>query len=334
LLNSKNPDERLPMASTTKIITAIVAIENNDNLDKVIEIEKDMTGIEGTSIYLRAGEHLSIEELLYGLMLRSGNDAAVAIAKATAGSEENFVALMNDFCVSIGAKNTNVTNTHGLPDINHYTTARDLALISSYALRNEKFANIVKTRQKTISNELSQGKKRVLNNKNKLLKNMENATGIKTGYTKKAGRCFVGSAKRDDMEIVCVLLNCNPMFEECQSLLEKAFHDYKMVDVLSSNEVIGEINVIGGEKQKVKLTSKCGAYLPLRVSEIDTIETVFDIPSEIYAPHDKNVPVGKFDIYASKNLIFSGKIYIIESVEMKGQNFFEIIVKDFVHFTR
>lgn len=331
LLYTKNENEQLPMASTTKIITAIVAIENNNDLSKIIEIEKDMTGIEGTSIYLKAGEHLSIEELLYGLMLRSGNDAAVSIAKATSGSVNAFVDLMNEFCKRIGANNTQITNPHGLPDDNHYTTARDLATISCYAMKNEKFANLVGTRQKTISNELNSVKKRILNNKNKLLKNMDNSTGIKTGFTKKAGRCFVGSAEKDGMEVVCVLLNCAPMFEECQSLLEKAFSEYKLVEVIKNDEIVGETKIIGGEKESVKVTTKTGAVVPLKVSEVDSVQTIFDFVKEINAPHDSSDAIGKFDIYASNNLIFSGKLYIIETANIRPKSFGEDIIKDFLH---
>jgi len=319
------------MASTTKIITAIVAIENNNDLSKVVEIEKDMIGIEGTSIYLKEGEHLTIEELLYGLMLRSGNDAAIAIAKKTSGSVEKFVDLMNEFCKRIGANNTQITNPHGLPDDNHYTTAKDLAAISCYAMKNEKFAKLVGTRQKIISNELNSVKKRILNNKNKLLKNMDNSTGIKTGFTKKAGRCFVGSAEKDGMEVVCVLLNCTPMFEECQLLLDKAFSEYKLVEVIKNDEIVGETKIIGGEKESVKVTTKSGAVVPLKVSEIDSVQTIFDFAKEINAPHDSSDAIGKFDIYASNNLIFSGKLYIIETANIRPKSFGEDIIKDFLH---
>lgn len=334
LLYAKNQDEKLPMASTTKIITAIVAIENNLDLDRQILIEKDVTGIEGTSIYLKPGEQLSIKELLYGLMLRSGNDAALAIAKATTGSVDTFIDLANNFCERVGAKNTRLTNPHGLHDNNHYTTAYDLALISSYAMQNPEFAEIVSTKQKIIDNEHNLSKKRILNNKNKLLKNMDYATGIKTGFTSKAGRCFVGSAKKDDMEIVCVLLNCNSMFEECQVLLEKGFTEYKMVQAVMPNEIIGEAQVEGASKKSVKLTSKIGARVPLKVSEVDKIKIDYDYPKVLKAPIDTSTSIGKFDIYTDKDLIFSGKIYIIENVESKGENFEFDIIKDFVHLDR
>ena len=331
ILYSKNMEERLPMASTTKIITAIVAIENNYDLDRLVEITTDGVGIEGTSIYLRAGEKLTIRELLYGLMLRSGNDAAVAIAKATSGSVDAFVQKCNEFVKIIGAENTHLVNPHGLPDDGHFTTAKDLAIISAYALQNSEFAKIVSSTEKRIENVLNSAKNRVLKNKNKLLLNMEGATGVKTGYTKKAGRCFVGSAKRNGMELVCVLLDCSPMFEECQNLLEKGFSEFKMIDLLEPNSVVGEVMIENGYSPKTKVVVKGGAKLPLKVSEVDDVQIVYDVPSKVEAPKRAGDVVGKFEIYASKDLIFSDEIYIIEDVKSKSSNFGETLIKDFVH---
>ena len=223
ILYSKNEKERLPMASTTKIITAIVAIENCKNLDKKHKIPENSVGIEGSSIYLRKNEHLSIRELLYGLMLRSGNDSAVAIAIIISGSVENFVKLMNEFCLNLGLKDTHIVTVNGLHDDNHYTTAYDLALITSYALKNKTFSKIVATKSTNIADENSKSGVRYLKNKNKLLKLVDGADGVKTGYTRKAGRCFVGSATRNKMKVICVVLDCVPMFEDSAILIEKAF---------------------------------------------------------------------------------------------------------------
>ena len=151
ILYSQDEHKRLPMASTTKILTAIVAIENCDDLDKKYEISKSATGIEGSSIYLKAGEHLSVRELLYGLMLRSGNDSAVAIAEIISGSVEKFVLLMNEYCKKLNLKDTSIVTVNGLHNENHYSSAYDLAIISAYAMKNEIFAEIVKTKQKNIS---------------------------------------------------------------------------------------------------------------------------------------------------------------------------------------
>ena len=198
-------------------------------------------------------------------------------------------------------------------------------------MNNSEFAKIVSSTQKTIENVLNSAKNRVLNNKNKLLKTMDGATGIKTGYTKKAGRCFVGSAKRENMELVCVLLNCGPMFEECRELLERGFSEYKMIELIEPNLVIGEVSVTNGDIAKAKVAVREGAKLPLKVSEIDTTQIIYDIPHEIESPKTAGDPIGKFEIYSSKDLIFSDEIYIIEDVKSKSTNLGESLIKDFVH---
>ena len=224
ILYSKNMDEKMAMASTTKIMTAITAIENSNDLDKKFEISPKAVGISGTSLYLRKGEIFSLRELLYGLMLVSGNDASVAIGEKVAGSVQSFVELMNKTAEKIGAKNTHFDNTHGLDSKTHYTTAYDLALITSYAMQNEIFKEIVSTKNIKITN--SDGKVRYLKNKNKLLTSLDGCNGVKTGFTDDAGRCYVGSCEREGMTIVCVVLNCGPMFEECGAFINKAFDEY------------------------------------------------------------------------------------------------------------
>ena len=200
---SKNADAKRAMASTTKIATAITVIDNCQDLDAEVKIDKRAVGIEGTSIYLREGEVLTVRELLYGLMLRSGNDAAVALAIYTAGSVDEFATLMNKTAEKAGAENTNFANPHGLDNENHYTTARDLAKITAYALNNEDFAQIVST--KNIKIPSKEEGYRFLSNKNRLLSSLEGCIGVKTGYTSKAGRCLVSAAERDGLRVVCVV---------------------------------------------------------------------------------------------------------------------------------
>lgn len=239
VLYSKNADARLPIASTTKIVTALTAL-NHVNLDDIVEVPAAACGVEGSSIYLRAGEHLTIKELLYGLMLRSGNDAAVAIALHTAGSIERFADMMNETAEQLGLNNCHFANPHGLHDENHYCSANDLAVITCEALKNPDFCNIVGTKSVRIANE-GYNYDRVLVNKNKLLSNCDGADGVKTGYTKKAGRCFVGSATRGGMQVVVVVLNCGPMFEETASMLDVAFTDFSLSTVIPENKVCGSV---------------------------------------------------------------------------------------------
>ena len=237
ILFAKNSDTHLPMASTTKIVTALTVL-NHAKLDDVVEIDPKAVGVEGSSIYLRAGEHLTVRELLYGLMLRSGNDSAVALALHVAGSVEKFAELMNETASKAGCTDSNFVNPHGLHDDNHYTSAHDLGVLTCVAMDNADFREIVSTKSVRISNE-GMEYDRVLINKNKLLSNFKDADGVKTGYTKKAGRCFVGSATRCGMQVVVVVLNCGPMFEETADMLDTAFTNYKLETVIPQGKICG-----------------------------------------------------------------------------------------------
>ncbi len=229
ILHEYNSEKISSIASLTKIITCITAIENCKNLNEKILITDKMCGIEGSSIYLRAGEKITILELLYGLMLRSGNDAATAIALSVGGSIENFASLMNKTALKAGAKNSSFKNPHGLEQEGHYSTAKDLALICCYALNNPIFAKIVSTKKKVISNSLEEYD-RVLINKNKILSMLEGSDGIKTGYTKVSGRCLASSATRNGIQLVCIVLNCGPMFERSCELINNCFKNYSLLD--------------------------------------------------------------------------------------------------------
>lgn len=209
----------MPMASTTKIMTALIAIENCKPEEKVT-IPKEATNIEGSSVYLKEGECLTIEELLYCLMLRSGNDSATAIALHLCDSMEKFAEMMNIRAKSLNLSNSNFINSHGLHNENHYTSCYDLAIIASKAMEYPLFRKIVCTKQITIG---KYNNTRVLINKNKMLRLMNDANGIKTGYTKKAGRCLVSSAERNGKTLICVVLNCSDMYNVSINLLEKGF---------------------------------------------------------------------------------------------------------------
>jgi len=311
VLYSKNPDERLPMASTTKILTAIVAIENSSDLDKKYKIPKEAVGIEGSSIYLRAGEELSLRELLYGLMLRSGNDAAIAIAIIIAGSVEKFVKLMNDYCEKLGLQNSHFVTVNGLHDDEHYTSALDMAKIAAYALKNKTFAEIVKTKEKVIDNQLDKKNRcRLLKNKNKLLSMVEGADGVKTGYTKKAGKCFVGSATRAGMQIVCVVLNSRTMFEESAELLERSFKEFKPTKLFEKGEIQNATLPIK-KRQNFPILIKNDIILPINEEELQKIYARVVIRDDLKVPISENEPIGKIEVFKEKDLIFSDKIYTI-----------------------
>lgn len=327
VLQSKNMDSKLAMASTTKIMTAITAIENCDDLDQIFEISPKAVGVPGTSLYLRKGEKLSTRQLLYGLMLISGNDASVAIGEHVCGSLNKFVELMNKTAKKIGATNSHFDNTHGLDSKSHYTTAYDLALITSYAMQNETFKEIVSTKNTKITN--TDGKTRYLKNKNKLLNSFVGCNGVKTGFTDDAGRCLVSSAERDGMNVVCVVLNCGPMFEECSSLMQQAFLQYKLYDLTSFYKLPEFISVANGRTDTVGLTTMGHCYYPLRDDEMTSVEIRYQLQDILEAPVEKGQEVGKVEIYLNKNLHFSEKIFTIDCVRRNSlwQKLYDVLAQ-------
>lgn len=222
LVYSKNCDARREPASTTKICTAITVLENFTVLDLPVAIPDAAIGVEGSSLYLQRGEMLTVRDLLYGLMLQSGNDCATALAIIVGDSVEGFVKLMNETAAKAGATNTNFVNPHGLHHDDHYTTAHDLCKISYYAMQNETFREIVSAKRHSTPYH-GHEYRRNFPNKNKILFNYEGGNGIKTGYTKASGRCLVSSATRNGKTYICTVLNCYDMFEECMRLMDAAF---------------------------------------------------------------------------------------------------------------
>ncbi len=315
VLYSKNENTQLPMASTTKIVTAITVIENCDDLDALVTIPKSATLAEGSSIYLRANEQLTIRQLLYGLMLQSGNDAAETLALELGnGSLENFAELMNQTAENCGAENSNFVTPHGLDDKEHYTTAYDLAKITSYALKNPVFKEIVSCK-KYIIPATEHNTARTLLNKNKLLSSLDGCDGVKTGYTKKSGRCLVSSCTRNGMQVVCVVLNCGPMFEDSTNLINKAFEEYKLYEILPSYKFVDDVVVEDGKTDKVRIYNKEGYNVVANETEINKYRVEYDYNKTVKAPIDKDTKLGEVKIYYDNSLIFTDNLYNIENVE-------------------
>lgn len=321
VLYGSNVNARLPMASTTKVMTALIVVENCA-LNEVVTVPKKAVGVEGSSIYLKEGEKLTVKELLYGLMLRSGNDAAVTLAIHTAKSLDGFIDMMNEKAQSMGLVNTHFVNPHGLHDDNHYTSAYDLAFISAAAMRNRALSEIVGTKNITVG----QGESvRFMHNKNRLLSAYNGATGVKTGFTKKAGRCFVGGSKRDGMELVCVVLNCGPMFEECMRLMDNAYKEYEMVKILDSRDIIAQIPV----KQGVTGSAECALgediYIPMKKDGSERCAVNSVVPRSLEAPVKKGAITGKIEIFVNDCLLFSKNVYSIGDINKKGAGFWKRI---------
>ena len=319
VIYSKNELEKLPMASTTKIVTALTVIEHAEDLDKLVTIPRSATLAEGSSIYLKAGEKLSIRDLLYGLMLQSGNDAAESLALEIAGSKEAFSVLMNETAKKCGAENSSFVTPHGLDDPNHYTTALDLAKITSYALKNPEFKKIVSTKSHIIK-ATEHNTARTLINKNKLLSSLEGCIGVKTGYTKKSGRCLVSACEKDGAQFVCVVLNCGPMFEDCASLLCEAMKNYKRHVILPDYKYITDITVENGKSGSIRCYIKDGFSVVDKDENLDKYVVKYEYDNVVKAPVFKGDILGSVKVFYDNDLIFSQNLCSIEDVEVEDIN--------------
>lgn len=314
VLYEQNAASKLAMASTTKIMTAIATLQNVENLDDIVKVADESVGIEGTSIYLQKNEEISVRSLLYGLILASGNDAATALAYHVGGTEQGFVDIMNELAQDIGAHNTHFDNPHGLDSATHYTTAYDLALITSYALKDDNFKDIVSTKYKQIPGTEKSGE-RYLRNKNKLLFYQENNVGVKTGFTDDAGRCLVNAVEQDGMQIITVLLNCGPMFDEGKRLTDLALSEYIMKEFVLPYNYVGNVAIENGDKKQASIVSIKGYKLPIKKSQEDKYETIYDLPDTIQAPIEKNQKIGTVKVYYDGELVFEDELYSIEAIK-------------------
>lgn len=274
VLYEKNADEKSLIASTTKIMTALVVCEQCNVLDRV-SIPKEAVGIEGSSIYLKEGEILTVQELLYGMMLHSGNDAATALAIYCGGTVEGFAELMNDKAHRLGLKNTHFVNPHGLDAPEHYSTAEDLATLADYAMENPLFYRTVSAKTVKIGD-------RYLRNHNKLLWSLEGADGVKTGFTKAAGRILVSSATRQGRRIIAVTINAPNDWSDHKKLMEESFSHYTVQTLISQGECLGTIEVAGGTAGCVQLIA--AEDFSFAMTEGETWETVLPDPGFVYAP--------------------------------------------------
>ena len=274
VLYEKDADRQSLIASTTKIMTALVVCEQCNVLDRM-RIPKEAVGIEGSSMYLKEGEVLTIQELLYGLMLHSGNDAAVALAIYCGGTVEGFAQLMNDKARQLGMYSTHFENPNGLDSPGHYSTARDMAVLAAYAMENPIFAKTVSTKSVTAGG-------RSLHNHNKLLWQVEGADGVKTGYTKAAGRILVSSAVRDGRRLIAVTINDPDDWQDHKNLLEQGFLKYKVRTLVTEGSCLGTVEVAGGEYPSAELIAAESFSYALAEHEIPRI--VIPGTGFVYAP--------------------------------------------------
>ena len=325
ILYEQDAHTRRGMASTTKIMTAIVALEHAAP-DMLVTVDPRACGVEGSSVYLYAGEKITMEALLYALMLQSANDAAEAIAYAVAGSIDGFAALMNRKADELGLTATHFENPHGLDGETHYTTAYELGIIAAYAMKNDLFAEIVSTVKKTIplhDGEIS----RLLVNHNRLLREYEDICGIKTGYTKKCGRTLVSAAGRDGVRLICVTLDDGNDWADHRALLDYGFSLYEEVSLMG--KISYEVPVCGGTASSVRVSTKESptAMLPQGHGEI---VSVVEMPRFLYAGVCEGDVVGKVVFYADGARIGEAFLYAESSVPIvRKENFIRKIFFSF-----
>ena len=330
VLYEKNGYEEVPMASTTKIMTLLVTLENA-KMDDLVEVSEYAASMPDVQLGICKGEKYRLSDLVYSLMLESHNDVAVAIAEHVGGSVEGFARLMNQKAKEIGANHTNFVTPNGLDAENHYTTAYDLALIASYAIENETFLRIIQTPSYTF-HEQSNGRSFTVNNKDRFLTSYEGALGIKTGFTGKAGYCFVGAAERDGKRLVSVVLACgwppnkNYKWKDTTNLMNYGIENYNMTEVLAKDTAFEPIEVTDSiENEPVTPYVAESVSLLLREDE----EVTFDIsmPDSMTAPVKKGETIGKLTIKINNQ---NYKIVPIYSGEKRTKITYAYILKKIV----
>ena len=328
ILYGKNETTKTKMASTTKIMTSLIVIENT-NLSNIVEISGKAAGTGGSRLKIKKGDKITVRDLLYGLMLRSGNDAAVALAEYVGGSIPEFASLMNEKAEELGLKNTHFETPHGLDSDEHYTTPYELAILTDYALNNKVFADIVKTKSCNIT---INGHSKTISNTNELLGNLDGVYGVKTGFTNGAGRCLVTSIERGDLDVICVVLGADTKkirTVDSVKLIEYTFSNFENINMeeqiqeefnnwkkINSNR----ISIEKGIKKEINI--KLGEYnlkeYPIEKGKQNEISLDINADLNLTAPIKENTKIGEVTVFYGNHIILKIDILTAETVRKKG----------------
>lgn len=342
ILYGKNENKKTAMASTTKIMTAIIVLEKG-NLSETITVSKKAAGTGGSRLGLKANDKITMNDLLYGLMLKSGNDSAVAIAEAVGGNVEEFAQLMNNKAQELGLESTHFVTPHGLDNPEHYTTAYELAKLADYALKNEKFAQIVNTKNYTVT---INGYSKNISNTNELLGYLQGVNGVKTGFTNNAGRCLVTSVNRNNFEIISVVLQADTKkFRTTDSIkiIEYAYKNYEYVNIKEIvdnkfkewcliNKSRIQINKKKEDNLELYISELENDIIPIKKIDIDKID--IDISSIYYidAPVEKDFVIGTLKVIVDENVVDVIEIKVRETVEKRDiWDYFLVFAKEFMY---
>ena len=338
IIYGKNVNQKRAMASTTKVMTAIVALEKG-NLNDTIEVSKKAASINGSKLGLKTGDKISLKDLLYGLLLRSGNDAAIQIALHLGGSIEGFAQMMNDKANELGLKNTHFVTPHGLDNENHYTTVYELALLTDYALNNKEFAKIVSTKQTVIT---INSKPVTINNTNELLGNLEGVNGVKTGFTNNAGRCLITSITRNNFSIITIVLGADTKKFRTKDSIELIEYNYKNYEPINIKEkVVNEFEIwknrnlknfeiIKAKKNNIDIELDYNYNFeeyPIKKTDVNNIKIQIQAKTRLNAPIYQEEQIGQIHVILNENEILTVPIIVKEDIEKKDiwYNFIEIM---------
>ena len=338
MIIGKNEDVKSAMASTTKIMTTIVILEKAD-LNEKVTVSAKAGGTGGSRLGLKRGDKASVRDLLYGLMLRSGNDAAVALAEHVGGSVKGFAELMNEKAIELGLTNTHFVTPHGLDDANHYTTALELAKLTDYAMDNETFAKIVGTKSTTI---YINNQSRQINNTNELLGVLNGVVGVKTGFTNNAGRCLVTETKRNNMDIITIVLGADTKKDRTKdsvNLIEYTFSKYKMYNL--EEQIIEEFNkwkninekrilIIKGKQSNPKLALGAIEKATIPICDDDKIEYSINALTEVEAPVEQWNVMGTLTVKLNGEILENIDIVNINEVQKRDwKDYFKIVLNTY-----
>lgn len=319
ILWGKNETQAMPMASTTKIMTAIMALESG-KLDELVTVSKNAANTPKVRMGLATGDQLSVRELLYPLMMLSANDAAVAIAEHLGGSVEGFCQQMTEKAKDLGCQDTLFETPNGLDKGDHHSTPQDMAIITRYALQNPDFREIISTASKTISS--SQNRQYSLVNKNRLLKEFPGAIGVKTGFTGKAGQCFVGAASQDDLTLISVVLASGwgnagkeQKWIDSKELLNYGFDQYQLVTLLDQNTPVPNLPVLFSKEGSVGAYCANSIQACMKKEEKQSVTIAYDLPQTLTAPVTKGEKIGSAILYCDGEKLGESPILVAETLE-------------------
>ncbi|MCH5354063.1 MAG: D-alanyl-D-alanine carboxypeptidase [Acutalibacter sp.] len=324
VLYEKNADQQLSMASTTKIMTALLALEEAEKAgDPVVFVTEEMVAVEGSSMGLQAGNEITLTNLAAGMLLASGNDAANAAALYLSGTQEKFADRMNRRAEELGMKNTHFVTPSGLDDDEHFSTAYDMALLAQEALKNENFRKLCSSSTYQVTFQEPEQKISYTNH-NKLLRFYEGCIGVKTGFTKKSGRCLVSAAERDGITLIAVTLNAPDDWNDHMAMLDYGFSQMKCVS-FDGSDFSAELPLVGAEQQSIRVCGGQGGEVPLPIEEANQVTCRVLLPAFCYAPVQKGERLGRLQYYLGESPVYSVPIFAEDDVAVlsKEPSFWE-----------